>query len=383
MRLIHPDHCNQPTAPLCLLINLPDFSDKVLTQRKTAFTPDTSELMLAHGGPNTFSQRSVSTNPPANTSGNCQKCDVLAGALFSDLLDVTNAHDEIANLMGPWPYLEPTMGKTSNSGVSTTAMSPSSTSTSSAVPAPDSNNSQDAFSNNTTPQTTPGAVQSSKGSGQLRNPTQHTSALLDNNYFIPSSSPMEMTNNIAFQGEIQSNTQDSTPDRTQHTIQPGLNSTTTQAIGHASSTQVIPSGLPIPSSDPVTTQATTHQGTPSVPQYLSGAVQASPGTNQPKFTSTLSLASTTTNRPPPASFAPLRPIHHWVPPRPTTIRRTSPPPAERAAMRAEHAARQAEKAAEAQRKEAEMKILREGAKKSEEVEKEKRAKALQERERQW
>ncbi|KAK6001257.1 hypothetical protein QM012_002588 [Aureobasidium pullulans] len=76
-----------------------------------------------------------------------------------------------------------------------------------------------------------------------------------------------------------------------------------------------------------------------------------------QFVSTLSLASTTTNRPPPANFTPLKPITHWVPPRPTIIARTEPSDTEKAELRAEQAARKTEKEAAKQQKEEENEML--------------------------
>jgi hypothetical protein len=99
-----------------------------------------------------------------------------------------------------------------------------------------------------------------------------------------------------------------------------------------------------------------------------------------RFTSTLSLTSTTTNKPPGSTFKPLRPIHNWVPPRPNITARTEATDAEKAELRAEDAVRKAEKKAEAERKEKEMEILLGGAKKREE---EKRAKDLAEHIRSW
>lgn len=82
----------------------------------------------------------------------------------------------------------------------------------------------------------------------------------------------------------------------------------------------------------------------------------------PRFVSSLSLASTTTNRPPPASFTPLKPITHWVPPRPKIIARTELSDAEKAELYAEDAARKVEKeAAKLQKKkEVEMMVARAG-----------------------
>jgi hypothetical protein len=114
-----------------------------------------------------------------------------------------------------------------------------------------------------------------------------------------------------------------------------------------------------------TTQATTHNN---------------PLAAQPKYASTLSLASTTTNKPPGPTFKPLKPIHDWVPPRPNITARTEATDAEKAELRAEDTARKAEKKAEAERKEREMEISMGGAKKREE---EKRAKDLAERIGSW
>lgn len=62
-----------------------------------------------------------------------------------------------------------------------------------------------------------------------------------------------------------------------------------------------------------------------------------------KFISTLSLASTTTNRPPRPNFTPFKPITDWVPPRPTIIARTELCEVEKAELRAEEATRKTEK----------------------------------------
>ncbi|KAG9741886.1 hypothetical protein KCU73_g8807, partial [Aureobasidium melanogenum] len=78
--------------------------------------------------------------------------------------------------------------------------------------------------------------------------------------------------------------------------------------------------------------------------------QTSPPTPSAKLISPLSLASTTTNSPPSATFTPLKPIYHWVPPRSTIIARTELSEAERTGFRAEDATRKAEKEAEKLRK---------------------------------
>jgi hypothetical protein len=96
----------------------------------------------------------------------------------------------------------------------------------------------------------------------------------------------------------------------------------------------------------------------------------------PRYTPTLSLASTTTNKPPGATFKPLRPIHNWVPPRPAIIARTEATDAERAELRAEAAAREAEKKQVVEQKQKEMEILMGAAEKAEV---EKRARELAER----
>jgi hypothetical protein len=99
-----------------------------------------------------------------------------------------------------------------------------------------------------------------------------------------------------------------------------------------------------------------------------------------RYTPTLSLASTTTNKPPGSTFKPLKPTHNWVPPRPDIIARTEATDAEEAELRAEAAARETEKKQAAEQKQRKMKILTGGAKKAEA---EKRAKELAERIRSW
>jgi hypothetical protein len=87
--------------------------------------------------------------------------------------------------------------------------------------------------------------------------------------------------------------------------------------------------------------------------------------SKPRYTPTLSLASTTTNKPPGPSFKPLKPIHNWVPPRPVIIARTEATDAEKAELRAEAAAREVEKKQVVEQKQKEMEVLRGGAKKAE------------------
>jgi hypothetical protein len=101
-------------------------------------------------------------------------------------------------------------------------------------------------------------------------------------------------------------------------------------------------------------------------EYVKRDIKCS--SDQPKSISTLSLAITTTNAPPGPNFTLLRPINHRVPPRPVILRRTSPPTAEKAALRAAQAAREAEKKAEAEKKEAEMEILRQAGEKARKLE---------------
>lgn len=76
-----------------------------------------------------------------------------------------------------------------------------------------------------------------------------------------------------------------------------------------------------------------------------------------KFVSPLPLASTTTNRPPPASFTALKPIHHWVPPRPAIIARTELSDAEKPELRVEDTVRKAEKEAAKLQKEREVEMM--------------------------
>ncbi|KAG9671502.1 hypothetical protein KCU99_g4789, partial [Aureobasidium melanogenum] len=84
---------------------------------------------------------------------------------------------------------------------------------------------------------------------------------------------------------------------------------------------------------------------PSEPT-MNNTQQTSPPTPSAKLISPLSLASTTTNRPPSATFTPLEPIYHWVPPRPAIIARTELSEAGKASLRAEDATRKAEKETE-------------------------------------
>jgi hypothetical protein len=130
--------------------------------------------------------------------------------------------------------------------------------------------------------------------------------------------------------------------------------------------------------------------TPSASSMINGSILNSNTTIQvstptvaaptQRLTSTLSLVSTTTNKPPGPTFKPLKPIYDWVPPRPNIIARTEATDAEKEELRAEDAARKAEKKAEAERKEKEMEILMSGAKK---CDGEKRAKDLAERIGSW
>jgi hypothetical protein len=101
---------------------------------------------------------------------------------------------------------------------------------------------------------------------------------------------------------------------------------------------------------------------------------------KPRYTATLSLASTTTNKPPGSTFKPLKPIHNWIPPRPVIIARTEATDAEKAELRAEAAAREAEKKLVVEQKQREMEILMGGAKKAEA---EKRARESAERVGSW
>lgn len=82
--------------------------------------------------------------------------------------------------------------------------------------------------------------------------------------------------------------------------------------------------------------------------------QTSTPTPGVKLISSLSLASTTTNRPAPSNFTPLKPITHWVPPRPTIAPRTSLSGIEKAELVAEDAARKTEKQAVKVQKEKEV-----------------------------
>ncbi|KAH0150581.1 hypothetical protein KCU67_g10597, partial [Aureobasidium melanogenum] len=88
---------------------------------------------------------------------------------------------------------------------------------------------------------------------------------------------------------------------------------------------------------------------PSEPT-MNNTQQTSPPIPSAKLISPLSLASTTTNSPSSATFTPLKPIYHRVPPRPTIIARTELSEAEKAGLRAEDATRNAEKEAEKLRK---------------------------------
>lgn len=126
---------------------------------------------------------------------------------------------------------------------------------------------------------------------------------------------------------------------------------------------------------------TTASATPTSPFFpFPSAPQPQP---QPHYHTPLSLASTRTNRPPGPSFTPLRPIHNWVPPRPAIIARTEWTDAQKAESFADEAARKAEKAQEAERKAAEMEVLKKGAERAADLEKERRAKELGNRMREW
>lgn len=100
--------------------------------------------------------------------------------------------------------------------------------------------------------------------------------------------------------------------------------------------------------------------TSSSPQ-MNGTKKTSSPAPGPKFITPLALASTTTNRPPFATFTPLRPIHHWVPPRPTIVARIDLSAAEIAELRVEEAARKAEREAEKKNREREVKMMSERA----------------------
>lgn len=82
--------------------------------------------------------------------------------------------------------------------------------------------------------------------------------------------------------------------------------------------------------------------------------QTSTPTPGVKYITSLILASTTTNRPAPPNFTPLKPITHRVPPRPTIIPRTSLSETEKAELVAEDAARRTEKQAVKLQKEKEV-----------------------------
>jgi hypothetical protein len=338
---------------------------------KTVFTSNASELVLeleapnTNEGSNTFSQRPMSTTSFANTFDNFPERETLVGT-FADYLDVAKEREEISYLMGPWPYLEPIMGKTSNS-------TPESASSLDNAMISDKDNTARVASSASqlSPMTTnkkstiPSTQSTTKDSKELEDPTaRFTNTSLNDSSSISTPSPMDMSNS-------------STP---ASSALPTPNSSNSQfASSTDTTTQSTPGALTVTQALSDAAQIAPRQATSGSLEAPSTTPLAMPGTNQPKYTSTLSLASTTTNAPTNPNSTPLRPIHHWVLPRPVILRRTSPPPAEKAATRAEHAARQAEKKAEAEETEKEMQILRQGAKKAKELEMEERAKALQER----
>ncbi|KAG9697834.1 hypothetical protein KCU95_g3351, partial [Aureobasidium melanogenum] len=108
----------------------------------------------------------------------------------------------------------------------------------------------------------------------------------------------------------------------------------------------------VPNSDKNAPKSIT-SSTSSSPK-MNGTKRPSSPAPDPKFITPLPLASTTKNRPPSATFTPLKPIHHWVPPRPTIIARTDLPAAEIAELRAEEAARKAEKETDKKKREREI-----------------------------
>lgn len=65
----------------------------------------------------------------------------------------------------------------------------------------------------------------------------------------------------------------------------------------------------------------TTTSTSSIPNMNRTNKKPSSPASGPKFITPLSLATTTTNRHPSTTYTPLKPIHHWVPPRPTIIAR--------------------------------------------------------------
>ncbi|KAH0386205.1 hypothetical protein KCU92_g2844, partial [Aureobasidium melanogenum] len=111
---------------------------------------------------------------------------------------------------------------------------------------------------------------------------------------------------------------------------------------------------------------------PSEPT-MNNTQQTSLPTPSAKLISPLSLASTTTNRPPSATFTPLKPIYHWVPPRPAIIAGTELSEAEKAGLRAEDATRKAEKEAEKLKKAKEVESM---VARAEEVQMQSRAQQL-------
>ncbi|KAH0352011.1 TBC-domain-containing protein, partial [Aureobasidium melanogenum] len=115
----------------------------------------------------------------------------------------------------------------------------------------------------------------------------------------------------------------------------------------------------VPNSDKNVPKSTT-TSTSSSPKIKINRKPSSPAPG-PKIITPLALASTITNRHPSATFTPLKPIHHWLPPRPTIIARTDLPAAEIAELRAEEAARKAEKEAEKKKREREVEMMRERA----------------------
>ncbi|CAD0090189.1 unnamed protein product [Aureobasidium mustum] len=115
------------------------------------------------------------------------------------------------------------------------------------------------------------------------------------------------------------------------------------------------SAAPVPGSDKNLSKSPT-TSKPSEPEMNDNKKPSHPAPGA-KFVSTLSLASTTTDRPPGPNFTPLRPMTHWVHPRPAIIPRTEATDAEKAEIRAEQAARKAEKEAEKQQKKRENEFL--------------------------
>jgi hypothetical protein len=187
--------------------------------------------------------------------------------------------------MGPWPYLEPIMGKTSNS-------TPESASSLDNAMISDKDNTARVASSASqlSPMTTnkkstiPSTQSTTKDSKELEDPTaRFTNTSLNDSSSISTPSPMDMSNS-------------STP---ASSALPTPNSSNSQfASSTDTTTQSTPGALTVTQALSDAAQIAPRQATSGSLEAPSTTPLAMPGTNQPKYTSTLSLASTTPTPPP-------------------------------------------------------------------------------------